>query len=142
VLGTAGLVVLGAGAGVGYSFWRTRNPAPRVAPKPLLDAARAERDLVATLDSAMARFPDQVALLRQLRADHAAHSAALDAAVREHTGRLPTHAAAVAAKGHLIDTERTASGAAARRAAALEGSDAALLASIAACEATHVELLR
>jgi hypothetical protein len=141
VLGTAGLIMLGAGGGVGYSFWRTRHGAARVAPMALRQAAVAERDLVASLDRAIARFPDQRALLDQLRADHAAHAAALDAAVRAHTGHLPRHPAPVAATGHLIDTERAASAAAARRAAALTGADAALLASIAACEASHVELL-
>jgi hypothetical protein len=143
VLGTAGLVVLGGGAGVGYSFWRTRHGIRRAAPAALIQAAQAEQVLVATLDERITRFPQQAALLRQLRRDHALHAAALAAAVREHTGRLPV-AARVAAqtKPHLIDVERGAAAAAARRALALTGTDAALLASIAACESAHVELLR
>jgi hypothetical protein len=143
VLGTGVLVLAGAGAGAGYSFWRTRHPAHRVAPTALVEAARAERVLVATLDDRIARFPKQAPLLRQLRLDHALHSAALDAAVREHTGTLPHPGpAAAVTKSRLIDTERRAAADAARRALALTGRDAALLASISACEAAHVELLR
>ena len=142
VLGTAGLVLLGAGAGTGYSFWRTRHPAHRVAPQQLTDAAHSERVLVATIGARIKKFPQQAVLLRQLRSDHALHAAALDAAIFEHTGQLPRAVAAAVTTGHLIDIERRAAADAARRALALTGSDAGLLVSIAACEATHVELLR
>src|SRR5580765_129153 len=121
---------------------RTHRRARRVAPAALVEAADAEWALVATVERDLHRFPGQKALLLHLRADHAAHAAALEAAIHVHTGAPPKQAAAAAVTGHLIDTERKAALAAARRATNLRGADAALLASIAACEASHVELLR
>ncbi|MGN6608514.1 MAG: hypothetical protein ACTHMS_16075 [Jatrophihabitans sp.] len=141
VLGTGVLVLLGIGGGVGWSFWRTRSRAPRTAPPALLDAARAERTLMARLDAELAADPARAPLLRQIRADHAAHAATLDAAVAAHTGATPKHEPVTAPATALRAVEQDAAAAAARRAARLTGRDAALLASIAACESTHVALL-
>jgi hypothetical protein len=144
VLGTAALVLLGAGGGVGWSFWRTRSHTPRVAPPALIAAARAERALLAAVDADLTAHPDRAALLRQIRADHAAHAAALDAAIADHVGRRPTTstpAPTQPAGGTLLTAERSAATAAARRAGQLTGRDAVLLASIAACEAGHAAVL-
>jgi hypothetical protein len=148
VLGTAAVALLAAGGGVGYAFWRTRrrHPSPS-APAGLLAASRAEHALVAEFDAALAAGAAPPALLRTLRRDHAQHAAAIDAAIAERTGSPPFSSASSApatatTRADLLDLERAATSAATRRALTLSGRDATLLASIAACEATHVELLR
>lgn len=164
LLGGGAAVVAGAGAGVGAEFWRDRpRPAPRP-PRPvvLLAALTGERDLIATLDAALPGAGADRAALRAIRADHAAHERALVAAVAQ-AGRpdlaTPAPAASSAPSGlspspspspsaapapdaaALRRAEIVASRRAAARADRLTGRDAALLASIAASEAGHAELL-
>jgi len=148
--GTA--VIAGAGAGVGIEFTRheTRRRASTPPPPPpaeLADALAAERDLIAVLDASIATEPQLGERLTRIRADHAAHERALAAAVRQVSGPSAapraSGAPAPAAVGpaELAGAERGAAQAAAARAARLSGRDAVLLASIAACEASHAELL-
>ena len=149
--GTA--VVAGAGAGVGVELSR-HEPRPRAsAPPPpppaeLVNALAAERELIATLDASIPTAPQVRERLTHIRADHAAHERALAAAVRQVSGPSTaptasgTPAAAPIGAAELAGAERGAAQAAAARAARLTGRNAVLLASIAACEATHAELLR
>lgn len=152
--GTA--VVAGAGAGVGIEFTR-HEPGPRTATPPtpppaeLVNALAAERDLIAALDASIPTAPQLRERLTRIRADHAEHERALAAAVRLAAGpsvrpAVPpsasgTPAAAATGAAELAGSERGAAQAAAARAARLTGRDAVLLASIAACEASHAELL-
>jgi hypothetical protein len=149
-------VVAGAGAGVGAEYWRDRpaTPPPRQhAPAALRAALAAEHGLLAALDASLPTAGPADAALRQVRADHAAHARALAAAVAQ-AGGLPPGARATASGSavasrpqpprsvaQLQEAEAGASRRAAERAGSLSGRDAALLASIAACEASHAELL-
>jgi hypothetical protein len=115
-------------------------------PPDLVSALMAERSLIASLDASMASEPALAVFARAARADHVAHAAALEAAVAAYPrtavaspSTSPTQAMTRAA---LRAAEQRASATAAARAAALSGRDAALLASIAASEASHAELLR
>ena len=144
VVGTAGLAALAAAGGAGYSFWRTRHPVHHDPPAVLVAAAEAEHALLAYLDEVVTNQPQQRAALAQLRRDHAAHATALEAALSSYsrTPRTPQALHATPDIAALRTVEQAASQRAARQAAALQGEHAVLLASIAACEATHVELLR
>ena len=149
-------MVAGAGAGVGVEFWRDRPKAAaprRHAPAALRAALAAEHELIAGLDASLPAAGSAAAALRQLRADHAAHARALAAAVAE-AGGAPAGATTAASGSagtspppparsvaQLRQAETDASRRAAERAGALSGRDATLLASIAACEASHAELL-
>jgi hypothetical protein len=141
-------VVVGAGAGVAAEFARNDHaPAlPPIAPGVLLAAAAAERALIADLDATTGGSPEVRRVITQVRVDHAAHLAALtDLLARYRT--QPAHSPAPAAGAprtlaQLNAAERAASRAAAAHAAAADAGLAAMLASIAACEATHAELLR
>jgi hypothetical protein len=154
LLGGGLAVVVGAGAGVGVEFWRDR-PKPAApqqhAPAALLAALDAEHELLAALDASLPAAGAAAPALRQLRADHVAHARALAAAVDE-AGGAPVRAKASASPtaspapaprsvAELRQAESDASRRAAEHAGALSGRDAALLASIAACEASHAELL-
>jgi hypothetical protein len=156
VLG-AGLAVLGAGGGVAVGLLVDRTPDHVTVPRPrtLLAAAAAERTLLAQVDAALAGDASLRTVLRQVRADHAAHLAALTAAVELATGAAASSGAASgsgsagarvprpapSSRDQLRAAEAAAASAGAQRALALTGRDAALLASISACEATHAELL-
>jgi len=144
VLGTAGVAAFAAAGGVGYSLWRTRHPVHHYPPPVLVAAAAAEHALVAYLDAALRNLPSQRDVLLQLRRDHITHATALDAALtaysRMPSSRQPLHAALDLTGVRTV--ERAASQRAARQAGELLGEHAVLLASIAACEATHLELLR
>jgi hypothetical protein len=138
--------------------------------KELTAAVAAERALLATADAAVAQAHGaEKRVLRAIRNDHAEHLAALTAAVRDDAFPAPapgsstsptntTPASSSALPSALPSTlaskptgrissadvrkgEQRASRAAAARALHLSGRDAALLASIAASEATHAELL-
>lgn len=140
-------VLLGGGAGVLAEVLHESSPAPATpAPAELIAALDAERVLVAAVDAMPAGPHRMRALLAQLRADHAAHLAALRRLLATYPpGRsVHTHPGAAQARtlGQLRGVESRAAVDAAQRAAALDGAAAALLASIAACEATHAELLR
>jgi hypothetical protein len=103
-------------------------------------AVAAETRLIAAIDAA-----DDPTALAHLRADHVAHREALQGAV-QLAGGTPAVIAPVTSPTltltQLAQVESAASTAAAAAALQLVGRDAALLASIAACEASHAELLR
>ncbi|MDT4914975.1 MAG: hypothetical protein QOC66_4103 [Pseudonocardiales bacterium] len=141
--------MLGAGGGVAAEFVRDdhADEPPPVAPAALVAAAAAERMLIADLDATTGGSTDVRRVITQVRADHAAHLAALTGLLARYR-KPPSTASASAVPGkprtlaQLNAAERAASSAAARHAAALDAALAALLASIAACEATHAELLK
>jgi hypothetical protein len=146
LIGT-GLAVLGAGGGVAVGLLTHHEPSEVDIPDPkvLRAAVQAEQDLLAGLSGGVPDVPSD--LLRALRADHQAHLTALRASVAVALGSpSPSLAPAPRSPGsnsrvRIRALEAAAAQAAAHRAAALTGPDAALLASIAACEATHAELL-
>jgi hypothetical protein len=113
-------------------------------PSVLTDAASRERALIADLDATTGGTAAVRLTIRAARADHAAHLAALEGLLafyrKPHrppapvTGVPRTHTALAAA-------EFAAAAAEAGWAAQTYAAQAALLASIAACEATHAALL-
>jgi hypothetical protein len=141
-------VVLGAGAGVLAAAVQDSSPAPPPAPPDaLLAAIAAERVLLADLVATTGGTPPVRRVIVQARADHAAHLAALTRLLAGF--RMPSAAPSPAPPhgtprtlAELRGREQQASVVAARNAAALDGGLATVLASIAACEATHAELLR
>ncbi len=93
-------------------------------------AVARERGLLAAYDAALQAAPDRAARLAPLRAEHAAHLAAL--------GETGSAAAAVPAPaGTLPAVERAAAQEHARDTAAASPQLAALLAQLAASEASH-----
>jgi hypothetical protein len=142
----SGLGVLAAGAGAAAGALlpaRAPRPSDR-APQQLLDAQSAEQRLIAvqgtTSSDVSLRAPMAMA-----RADHLAHLQAIRALLADFaTGATtgPTPAPGAATREALRAAEAAAASAAAARAAALTGRAATVLASIAACEATHAELFR
>lgn len=111
-----------------------------------------EQELVARYAAAVTRFPSLAGRLRPVRADHAAHAEALGALVAARATASPVPSPPVATVGpaatttavlaELAGAEAAASTAAGRAALTAEGDTAALLASIAACESTHLVVLR
>jgi hypothetical protein len=146
LLGGGAAVLVGAGAGVGAEFLRHRSPTPLPpAPSALTAAAAAERALIADLTATTGGSAEVRAVITRARANHTAHLAALDALLTAY--RRPAPAASPRpgtprSRAQLRAAESAAATAAAGRADTLAGAQAALLASIAACEATHAELLR
>ena len=115
------------------------------APADLVDALASERVLISRLESKIGQDPALRAAFAGVHADHVAHATALEAALRKYQpARGP--AIPVAPRSPTRQQQRAAelanSAAAATRAARLTGTDATLLASIAACEASHAEVLR
>jgi hypothetical protein len=157
LLGIAGVAVLGA-AGVGSAVAALadrpgRDQPSAISPSPAPDATNAppaelvaalqrEQQLLATIAAMTAAGP-ATALLPQLAADHQAHSVALLAAMGRPQAPLPSPSGP--APAHTTDqlkaAEQAAQLAAVTAAATLPATTAVLLASIAACEAGHVELL-
>jgi len=153
LLGAAALVAAGGG-GAAAALLR-RRPKDKVSypasPTVLLAAVAAETRLIAAIDAAR-----DVAALAHLRADHVAHREALLGAVQLATGSpssglspsgLSSSPSTAPAQPRptltqLREAELAAAAAAASAAASLTGAPATLLASIAACEASHAELLR
>jgi hypothetical protein len=146
-------VLVGAGGGVAADLAQhRRRPRPRpAAPAELRAAVAAERALVADLDATTGGSAQVRTLLTQLRADHAAHLTALAGLVATYGSAGSSASASAtppAAPGtarsvaQLRAAEQQASTTAAARAGRLTGAHAALLASIAACEASHADLLR
>ena len=152
------LAVAAAGGGV----WLARSAeddggssAPPTVSRELRVAAVAERDLLATVDAALEHAQGASAhrsALQTVRADHLAHLKAIEAAIADAlypaspsaSPAGPSSASTAAGKVRIAEVraaEQRAASAASARAAQLTGRAAALLASIAACEATHVELL-
>jgi hypothetical protein len=145
VLGAAAVVATGGvGAVVGVFVSEGRATSERaVAPAPLRQALERELALVVDLDSALRRGAGPAAALRAVRADHAAHAAALRSTLGAYPAPTPptvTSSSTPTLSG-LRAAELAAARAAAAESAALTGADAALLASISACEATHGQLL-
>ena len=148
-----GLAVVAAGGG---AWWALSDDGTKSASVPTaligqLHAARtAEAELIATLEVALKHPGAHGSVLRQLHADHVAHAKAIEALTADvlyPTAPSTSSAPVTAPTGRvrvatLRAAETRAAGAAAHRAAQLSGQAAVLLASIAACEASHAELLR
>jgi hypothetical protein len=138
-------VLLAGGGGVAAGVLRpVADDGPSGRPlADLVAALAAERSLIASIDATTGGDAAVRTALRQIRADHVAHHSALQAAVsafpRSAPEPRPGPAVALDVAG-LRSAEQRASARAATHAARLEGQHAALLASIAACEASHAEL--
>jgi hypothetical protein len=146
VLGTALGAVLAAGAGTAAGYLRPLHGRPPVQqPNPdLVAALAAEKSLVAQLDASGKTDGSLAGALSVVRADHEQHAAALEFAIGAVTSTQPTASPAAPkalTRAQLAAAEAQAATHAAARAMRLSGRDAALLASIAACEQTHRELL-
>ncbi|MBE7187780.1 hypothetical protein [Jatrophihabitans endophyticus] len=141
-------LVVGGAAGVAADYVRGRpvRSARPAMPAALHDALQDERRLVALAEIARRQADGDLpaALLEALVRDHRAHLAGLTAAAESYAA--PRHQVRA---GHLVGDDRAslrkaeqrAARRAGERATQLHGDTAALLASIAACEATHAELL-
>jgi len=151
-----------AGAGavslIGYAlsgcglFGDRTDPPP--APDPLLPLLAEARELLGRYDAAMAANPDLAARLSPVREAHLAHATALarligapePSATASATTEPSTEPSAPADETQTLAALRTAEQAAVRRAAqaclSAPAARAALLGSIAAGRATHVEVLR
>jgi hypothetical protein len=143
------VVVAAAGGGVAVAALRPVAEPDKPTGRPpgeLVAALAAERALIAAIDATTGGSPDVRTALRQVRADHVAHQSALQAAVAAYpeapastTPASPGAVEALTVAG-LRGAEQRASARAATRAARLSGRQAALLASIAACESSHAVL--
>lgn len=143
--GTA--VLLGGGGGVLAAFLRDSSPKPPPpAPAALLSAIAAERTLIADLVATTGGAAAVRRVIVQAHADHVAHLAALTrlrAAFRSTSAPAsPNVRGKPRTLAQLRGAEQHAAMTATRNAAALDGGLAAVLASIAACEASHAELLQ
>ncbi|HEY7007800.1 MAG TPA: hypothetical protein VH395_02600 [Jatrophihabitantaceae bacterium] len=158
--GIAVLAAAGGGIALGVATEPAAGEHPSTAariPAELAAAVAAETALIAHVDSALGTARPHVRrALREIRADHVAHLAALRAAIADDvyplttpsasasgsvSGSVPPPSPAPVPTPDVRAGELRASRAAAARAARLSGRDAALLASIAASEACHAELL-
>lgn len=149
--------VVAAAAGGGVALGLTSGddsstaPLPTHAPAPgalddLAAAVAAERALLAgTAGALRSATGARRAALRAVHTDHAAHLAALRSAMRDLA--YPNSVPPRLRRNHPVAAqwgpaaESRAARVAAGRALRLDGAASALLASIAACEATHAELL-
>jgi hypothetical protein len=135
-------------------------PPPSPPPAALTNTLARERELIATLDTALALDSPAAALLANIRDDHRAHADALVAAIGQpattatsSTSSAPSSGASTAQSSTaasdvgtaptapLRAAEGVAQQAAVSASASLTGANAVLLASIGACEAGHVALL-
>jgi hypothetical protein len=149
-LAGGGAVLVGAGGGVAAEFAHTGSAA-RLArpPAALIAAADAERSLIGDLDATTGGSAAVRSVVEQVRADHAAHLAAITDLLTKYrtpaaspsTPSVPVHGTP-RTLAQLRSAEQRASASAAARASALDAATATLLACISACEATHAELLR
>lgn len=151
---TGVLTALAAGGGVWVALsadGSNSHAAPPAALRDLRAAAAAEQALIDQVDAAARHVQGARGdALRLLRADHVAHLTAIRASIADlvypakpaGTTPAPRPATARVSVAEVRDRERAAAKAAADRAARLTGDAAALLASIAAAEAAHAELLR
>jgi hypothetical protein len=143
----AGVAVLAGGVGAavaGIQPTRGRDGEPRDAPVLLEQALAREQTLVAGLEAALSGGLGPPIALQAARNDHLAHAAALRSAIARYAATSPSSAPPSATTPTVVqlrDAEVAAARAAASESAALAGAHAALLASIAASEATHAELL-
>jgi hypothetical protein len=144
----AGVAVLAGGVGAavaGIQPTRGRDGERRDAPVPLGQALAREQALVADLEAALSGGLGPAIALQAARNDHLAHAATLRSTIARYAATSPSSAPPPSATTptvvQLRDAEVAAARAAASESAALAGAHAALLASIAASEATHAELL-
>jgi hypothetical protein len=143
----AGVVVLAGGAGAaiaGIQPTRGRDREPRDATVPLEQALAREQALVAGLEAAVRGGLGPAIAVQAARNDHLAHAAALRSAIAPRAATSRSSAPPSATNptvAQLRHAEVAAARAAASESAALAGAHAALLASIAASEATHAEVL-
>lgn len=144
LLGAAGIIAA-AGAGAGVAGLRARPAPVRPAQPPavLVQALAAERDLIAAIAATRAAHPELGSVLTQLAGDHTDHERAFEAMLSSYPQAvLPAAASAhPGTRASLRAMEQRAATAAAARAGSLRGAEATLLASIAACEASHAHLL-
>lgn len=141
-------VVAGGGAGVAAGLLRPRSHrAARPAPAALIAAITAERELLSLASAAARSDPTVRVAAATVTGNHRAHLRALQSALAAYDrpparpAAAPSLTATPSVRAQLRLAERAAAGAAATRADQLTGSTATLLASIAACEASHAELL-
>jgi hypothetical protein len=155
VLGAV-VLVAAAGGGAAAGLQRPlRKPAKApvaVPPAWLVAAIDREHQLISGLHTALAADPDTAATLNPVLTDHNAHLVALLAlpgapklsadptAAASSPAASPADAPAPS-RATLAAAESAAATAAAAQSAAQSGSPAVLLASIAACEATHGQWL-
>jgi hypothetical protein len=150
----AGVVIVAGGGGAAAGWFRPVGHDRVIAavPPPGLTAALTrERELLAALALALRTDPALRTRLGQVHADHAAHAVALQSAIQAHQSTAPSTPTATAtitpapaetsSLAQLRAAELSAAHLAAAESSALTGADAALLASISACESTHAELL-
>ncbi|WP_375493349.1 hypothetical protein [uncultured Jatrophihabitans sp.] len=150
-LAGAAALVLGGGGGAAAQLLHHPRRAARPAPPPasLVSALAAEDALIRDLDATTGGGTAVRLVIAQVRADHVAHAAALRGLIATYprataggsASASPTPSGTARTREQLRAAETAASGAAASRAAQTHGEVAALLASVAACEATHAELL-
>jgi hypothetical protein len=153
VLVSAGVLVLAGAGGVTAGMMApVHHPAVPAPPAALAVALAAEDALIAGIDAAAPEAATRQ-VLAQLRADHIAHQRVLTGMIGAATGHsyppsppatgsralAPRPAPRDRAALHAAEQQAARDGAA--RAARLRGTQAALLASIAACETSHAELL-
>ncbi|MEP6695938.1 MAG: hypothetical protein ABJA34_03565 [Pseudonocardiales bacterium] len=125
------------------------RPAPRPhrppAPDPLLGLVAAEEALLGQYDAILAAFP-LVRAAAAIRADHAAHVAALRALSHAPAASPPAAVRAPGTVAGAVAALRAAEVSAAARTTAAclaaPAGRATLLGSIAACESAHLVLLR
>ena len=147
-----GLAVVAAGGGVWWALSDdgTKSAGPPTALIHELDAARtSEYALIVAVQVALKHPGSSAAALRRLHADHVAHATAIEALIADEMYPAKATRSPVSVYvpkrvpiAQVRSDESGAARAAATRAAKLPGRAAVLLASIAACEATHVELLK
>lgn len=112
-------------------------------------ALTREQELLARYDATLAAHPDLAGRLGPLRADHAAHAAALVSALPSPSPSASPSAATVPAVSpdpatavrELVTAETAAASAAAAQATTAGGPLAALLTSVCGAEATHAAAL-
>jgi hypothetical protein len=155
VAGAVAVLAAAGGVAAGRDTGSQAATPPFAVAHALTDAAEAERALLEQVDAALARATGpRRAQLRQIRADHVAHLTAIKASIADalypatppaaasgSTSPSSSPARARVSVAQVRAGEQQASRAAAARAAQLTGRPAVLLASIAAAEATHAELL-
>lgn len=102
------------------------------------DAVAREQDLLQAYDALLATAPSDSALLRGLRAEHAAHLVALDP-----LAAVPSSGPSVAApdRAALRALERAAAAQHGEAAVTARRTLAGLLASLSACEGAHLVVL-
>jgi hypothetical protein len=160
LVGGGVVVAVAAGGGVALGLASGSDKPAKLGPREphvsqeLAAAATSERALIATVDAAVAGAHGSTKrVLQAIRGDHAAHLAAIEAAISDDaypatvSSSASTSAPASAPPPKNVRNadvrkgEARAARAAAARALRLTGRDAVLFASIAASEAAHAEVL-